>query len=448
MQSSLRVVVSLLASAAIVTLAVSAEATSVAPGPSCNARVLPSALTAVPSNAPALLFVDESVDAVATVTGTLAATGGDVTALPRPTTDPLGTPVVQLPSALVAGRTYDLQVAVNCSVPAAGSLPRASRFVGGEATALPTFVGSLRSSGRTDAPTIDLEPSPALSAYLPLSIVTLTVNGAVQQRLVGPTDPKQLSFDAQTGDACRDSATGELHGGVGTADVTVTAHVAGTTSDPQAATTRVSVDCDDLVARVASGSQPEGDSGGGCSASRARASAAGMGTWVLVGLALAALAALRRRSPRARHARAWTTFALGTALVTTAVAACSSSPDPAVVPGDAGNDGDADAAAEDSGACCEPDPAPGCCMSYGGWSEHACGRACDGMPESDDPGWKLTTDTHGCRVWTNPNDAWNGGTRNPATAYCGGVRVDSGLDDASDASDGADGADASDGADQ
>lgn len=88
----------------------------------------------------------------------------------------------------------------------------------------------------------------------------------------------------------------------------------------------------------------------------------------------------------------------------------------------------------DGGECCPPDPNPGCCMGYGGWSNgRSCGPSCDGMPVPTDPSWKLETDDHGCRVWKNPNDFWHGGTRNAATSYCGEMVVPDGGRDASDA---------------
>jgi hypothetical protein len=66
----------------------------------------------------------------------------------------------------------------------------------------------------------------------------------------------------------------------------------------------------------------------------------------------------------------------------------------------------------DSGAsnanakCCVPDPIPGCCMDYGGWSSSGtCAVACDGMPIPSDPGWTKIKDDHGCDVWSNPNTA-------------------------------------------
>lgn len=90
--------------------------------------------------------------------------------------------------------------------------------------------------------------------------------------------------------------------------------------------------------------------------------------------------------------------------------------------------GDATSPAPDGGGvCCPPDPAPGCCMKYGGWAEDAnrCFSQCDGMPAPFVPGWKLVDDEHGCKVWSEPS----GGTK------CGGPYPDAATD-ASDASDG------------
>jgi len=44
-------------------------------------------------------------------------------------------------------------------------------------------------------------------------------------------------------------------------------------------------------------------------------------------------------------------------------------------------------------------------------------------------------------MWTNPSDFWHGGTRNPATSYCGEVRA-SDDPDASERSDASHDADA------
>lgn len=294
MRTSFRALVALLSSAALVTLALPASATTEAPSPRCGVRVLPSAITTIPANAPALLFLDDSHAAVATVSSWLATPDGEGVSLPGPTTDALGTPIIPLTPGLEAGRTYDLRVAMQCSVPSTVPV-QVSRFVGAEAMALPTLVGSLRSSAGTDMATIEVEPSRELAAYLPVSIVTLSVNGIVQHRVVGATDPTTLSLDTQTAGACRDSATGELRGGIGTADVTVTAHVAGAASDPRPATTRILVDCDAIASRLAPSPEPAGGSSGGCSASRARASGPGANAWALIGLALVALVKLRRR---------------------------------------------------------------------------------------------------------------------------------------------------------
>jgi hypothetical protein len=117
----------------------------------------------------------------------------------------------------------------------------------------------------------------------------------------------------------------------------------------------------------------------------------------------------------------------------TFVACRNTTGDVGVVDG-GGADAGLESAAPDGGQCCKPDPHPSCCMSYGGWSTGRCAEECDGMPEPSDPGWKIEIDSHGCEQWTNPNDFWNGGTRNAATAYCGiSPNLDAGSDAASDA---------------
>ena len=74
-------------------------------------------------------------------------------------------------------------------------------------------------------------------------------------------------------------------------------------------------------------------------------------------------------------------------------------------------------------------------MRYGGWSTTAFGLRCDAMPVPSDPGWKLERDSHGCNVWTNPNDTWLSGKTNSATTYCGAVPGDAGTDSADAAAD-------------
>ena len=43
-------------------------------------------------------------------------------------------------------------------------------------------------------------------------------------------------------------------------------------------------------------------------------------------------------------------------------------------------------------------------MDFGGWSTflQCPGTVCDGMPSPDTPGWTLSTDSHGCKVWQLP----------------------------------------------
>lgn len=131
-----------------------------------------------------------------------------------------------------------------------------------------------------------------------------------------------------------------------------------------------------------------------------------------------------------------TLLAVGFALATLTVLACSSSTQDAGA-ADAGADTGALEPSADAGGCCTPDPSPGCCMAYGGWSaSKSCARTCDGMPVPSDPDWKLETDSHGCAQWTNPNDHLNGGKSNSATSYCGAVgKADAGPDAADGSTD-------------
>lgn len=77
----------------------------------------------------------------------------------------------------------------------------------------------------------------------------------------------------------------------------------------------------------------------------------------------------------------------------------------------------------DGDECCPPSPRPACCMDFGGYSAGGCRggwQPCDGMPVPDDPGWRLATDEHGCKVWTNANDSSAVTGAKPGVAYCGG----------------------------
>jgi hypothetical protein len=60
-----------------------------------------------------------------------------------------------------------------------------------------------------------------------------------------------------------------------------------------------------------------------------------------------------------------------------------------------------------AGLCCPIDPAPACCMKYGGWSGDPmqCATACDGMPWPSYAGWEKRIDSHGCEYWYTPPDA-------------------------------------------
>ena len=72
--------------------------------------------------------------------------------------------------------------------------------------------------------------------------------------------------------------------------------------------------------------------------------------------------------------------------------------------------------------CCEPSPAPDCCMDYGG-SAPNCRTTCDGMPNPEDPGWHIALSLEGCTQWVEPRD----GTR---AGCCGCVLPEAGVADA------------------
>jgi hypothetical protein len=71
-----------------------------------------------------------------------------------------------------------------------------------------------------------------------------------------------------------------------------------------------------------------------------------------------------------------------------------------------GGDGGIDGSGVDGSSvtCCPPSAQPGCCMSFGGAAQgNACTKVCDGMPSPGDPGWHLSTDSDGCKVWIPPS---------------------------------------------
>ena len=52
-----------------------------------------------------------------------------------------------------------------------------------------------------------------------------------------------------------------------------------------------------------------------------------------------------------------------------------------------------DAGPDTNPSCCPIEPAPACCMLFGGAEVpgNSCGASCDGMASPTDPGWKLST---------------------------------------------------------
>jgi uncharacterized protein (TIGR03382 family) len=249
--------------AASIVVATPAAATSEATPPHCYVESFPSAITTIPANAPALLLRDASVDAIATVTGQLMKADGATTQLTA-INDRRETLVLPL-GGLEAGRGYDLLVAIQCSVPNPGATPPSVRIVASEPVPLPSQVGTLRMSGSAFDTTVIVDPSPELKAYLPVSVMTLTLDGAFDSvPLFGPAYPT-VTFAAVLGNTCR-GPDGILRGGKRTANLSVSAHVAGAATDPEPATLNQEVDCDEQIGRFAS-SSPAPTQSDGCSAS-------------------------------------------------------------------------------------------------------------------------------------------------------------------------------------
>jgi hypothetical protein len=114
---------------------------------------------------------------------------------------------------------------------------------------------------------------------------------------------------------------------------------------------------------------------------------------------------------------------LAALVVSVITAGCGSISD-----GDSAIDATASGDGRDEGQCCKPDPSPGCCMNYGGWTDGeasgcALKTACDGMPVPSDPAWKLVKDDHGCMVWSSEG----------ATGPRCGMPFDTGVDTGRDA---------------
>lgn len=293
MRSHLRWVTGVACAAAVGAFASSARADSESPPPNCAVQVFPASLLPVPANAPALLVLDSSSQAVATLQGSLSTADGTVITLPAATADgnlPAGTTdgkrskILTLPP-LKPGRTYDVAVALSCSAPHTVPSTVRSRFIASEASPLPTRTGTLRTEENNPLRFL-LDPSQELAAYSTVSTLTWAVGATNQGTLRGPVDPKKISFEPLLGAACFRSDGSRLTGKT-TTIVSLSAHVAGATSDPQPATLDVPVDCP-LPAQTDGSS----DANRGC-----RVSADGRHpTFDFAAIALALGIAVRRRS--------------------------------------------------------------------------------------------------------------------------------------------------------
>ncbi len=118
-------------------------------------------------------------------------------------------------------------------------------------------MGELRSAKPSELGTVAVTLSSELEAYLPVSILWLHLNGelAVAPVVGGvrsdaasvPEKGTKFVFDVSLSSSCRTTPSGAFRTGMATADLALTAHIAGTASDPAPAKLSVRVDCDALA---------------------------------------------------------------------------------------------------------------------------------------------------------------------------------------------------------
>ncbi len=281
-----------------------ARATSIASPPGCTVAVVPSSLVGIPANVIGLPVIDSSIDAVATLSGVLTSLSHDTIDLGLVRADATGMKYLPITSALVPGRTYGVHVAVRCeAVPPGAPLPSyilTSNLIASEVMALPTRVGYLTSPGTFDWREVTLVPSTELAAYLPFSVMTLSVNGIAEAPAVGLADPHDLTFQANVANAaCRTSAAAPWQTGLRTAEISLAAHVLGAATDPTPALLSVSVDCTGVASRGMGGEQAATKTNHGCAMTR-RLQANGSAGWLAVAFGLAIGALVRGCRPRRR----------------------------------------------------------------------------------------------------------------------------------------------------
>lgn len=313
MARSIRLALAALSAVGLSTLAGSALADSAgAAAPAfvgCQVAIGANGMS-IPANAPALLVIDSSQQATASVSAELISAEGRVP-FGAPTKDTHGLLVVALPKASVGPHTITTKVVCSNSQPE--SVQETSLALTA-AVEFPTAVGTLTvrpNAKPTATETIILDASPGLRAFKSVAVVELSVNGAVN--VVGQRGGFSEEFSVNTGSACVEN--GALHREKRTVRVILSAHLAGVAQSPAPATLDVPVDCgaihwttdadfDGSNSSTPSTSEP-GDSKNGTGGSRASSCSATPGGLMSGGsgvfaaaTALALLASLRRRRAR------------------------------------------------------------------------------------------------------------------------------------------------------
>jgi MYXO-CTERM domain-containing protein len=311
------IVAAFLASLAVFSVAPSAFADAAAPSagraaPGCNVSLLGGGTT-LPSNAPAIILNDSSHGgAEATVTAELVA-GTERTALVGPALDTHGIMVLRLSNPPVGAHSISTNVACSVALPGVEKEKTFETPITFTApVAFPKTVGTLTvvpSNPPTGTSEIVLQASTELAAFLPISVMKLTVNEEPGTKTAPQSGTSAMNFIAHTGAVCIENGT--LHREKRTVKVTVSADIAGLADSPAPAIADVEVDCgaikwtterdyqfgkDSTSSGTATGDPNSASSTNHASGCTAAPSGRASGTaGVVIAAALGMLAGLRRR---------------------------------------------------------------------------------------------------------------------------------------------------------
>lgn len=308
-----RVLVTILASFAVMTAGPVAVADAAAPAQGCFVSTVAEGTT-LPANAPALVVDERSYGATAAISAELVS--GDVRVpLVGPTKDTHGITILELANPSQGDHTIALNVECTRGEDTRSESSETSLVLTAP-VAFPTNVGTLRLVPKEGAPDgterVALEPSAELAAFGPIAFVSLKVGDVSQPALRNPFGAATVELRAPVGTACVEN--GALLREKRTVAVTVSAIIAGLAESPAPATLDVEVDCGAIawtsmaegsegsVAPTPNGAASEtsgGSGAGGCSASSrgpgsATNAAAAVGGFVM-------LAGLRRRRSPSRR---------------------------------------------------------------------------------------------------------------------------------------------------